>query len=195
MSLHPLKLEGPWKEGYALDFHSKQSIYMGDDANGKPMFSTDRTEIGELVYQLKYREDVSCVEKIIELVISFLVTWDRTNLVSYVIPVPASKQRICQPVYLIAERIANYLKVGWSEHILGKVKSDELKMSSIEEKERKIAGSIIKKKAATLDQTVLLVDDLYESGSTLRECVRVLREDPKIKEIYVLCLTKTKGKS
>lgn len=52
---NPIELFGEWDEGYALDQHIQSSEYMGDDPLGKPTFCTQRTPIGELVFQLKYR--------------------------------------------------------------------------------------------------------------------------------------------
>lgn len=40
---------------------------------------------------------------------------------------------------------------------------------------------------------ILVVDDLYESGTTLNEICRVLKRDQNINNIYVLTMTKTKG--
>ena len=117
--------------------------------------------------------------------------------VTYVIPAPPSLPRKgeVQPVYLLAERIAEYLNVKWSPAILEKISTDQLKGASVDVKREKIAGTIVKRKTAKIEHTMLLVDDLFDSGATLRECVRVLRRDPKIKRIYVLCMTKTKEKS
>jgi len=56
-------------------------------------------------------------------------------------------------------------------------------------------GNIIANIRATKPHTILLVDDLFDTGSTISECVSVLREDPKLKKIYVLAMTKTMGES
>lgn len=48
-------------------------------------------------------------------------------------------------------------------------------------------------KAARTEHNVLLVDDLYQSGATLSECVKALRKDAMIKAMYVLTMTKARG--
>ena len=54
-------------------------------------------------------------------------------------------------------------------------------------------GTIYQNKHAKRRHSVLLVDDLYKTGATLTECVRVLRGDPLIDKIFVLTITKTKN--
>jgi hypothetical protein len=48
----PRRINGAWREGFALDLHTLSSEYVGDDEFGHPRFDTIRTEIGELLYQL-----------------------------------------------------------------------------------------------------------------------------------------------
>lgn len=59
MSINPIKLEGNWKEGFAIDYHVVKSEYLGEDCYGRAQFETTRTEIGELIYKLKYRSSAS----------------------------------------------------------------------------------------------------------------------------------------
>ena len=51
------KIEGNWDFGYVLDKHVLSSSYIGDNAQGHPQFDTTRTEVGEALYQLKYKHD------------------------------------------------------------------------------------------------------------------------------------------
>lgn len=52
---------------------------------------------------------------------------------------------------------------------------------------------IVCTKKAKRDCNILLIDDIYHTGTTLNSCVKALREDSRIKSIYVLTMTKTKG--
>ena len=54
---NPVKIEGLWKEGFALDVHTLSSDYLGDDEFGHAIFRTTRTELGELLYRLRYQGD------------------------------------------------------------------------------------------------------------------------------------------
>ena len=40
---------------------------------------------------------------------------------------------------------------------------------------------------------ILLVDDLYSSGMTMKECCKVLKQDKNVNKIYCLAMTRTKN--
>jgi len=191
MSIKPIKLVGPWDEGYALDIHTISSTYLGDDVYGHPDFQNEYSEIGNLLHLFKYRGMSNKLFDIIEIVKPFIKTWQAMQEISFVLPVPSSKVRAYQPAQEIAYEIASLLGVGYSDKVLQKISSIESKgLSSVDKQQ--IQGSIIKTVSATQEHNMLLVDDLYKSGATLTECVRILREDPKIKKIFVLAMTKTR---
>jgi len=123
----------------------------------------------------------------------FLDTWNDLKEVDVVLPVPYTKQRNYQPASEIAQAIAKHLKVSYSGEVLENVSSIQAK--NMPKTERNLKNSIAAKVKATRPHTILLVDDLLDTGSTMEECVSVLREDPKLKKIYVLAMTKTKGES
>ena len=51
------KIENNWKSGIAYDIHTISSTYLGQDEFGHDRYDTKRSEMGELVYQLKYKTD------------------------------------------------------------------------------------------------------------------------------------------
>jgi hypothetical protein len=57
--INPRKIDGPWADGRVLDLHSTGSEFFGYDEYGHEQFDTRRTEVGELLYRLKYRSDAS----------------------------------------------------------------------------------------------------------------------------------------
>lgn len=194
MSINPIRLEGNWEEGFAIDFHVIKSVYTGENEYGRSEFITTRSVIGELVYQLKYQFKEDKVYDIIKLISPFLNNWEVIEKVDVVIPVPpTNKTRAFQPVFLISEKIAEFLNKPIALNLLEKVDLHEMKNLTIEEKTKKIGGSIIKHKNFLRSVNVLLVDDLYKSGTTLNEACIVLRKDKNVDNIYVLAMTKTKG--
>ena len=105
--LKPTRIYGEWDEGIVLDYHMLKSIFLGYDENGKEKFENTRTELGELIYKLKYQKDISCLSKIIDLVKDTLDEWNIKEKIDVVIPTPPSKgQRIYQPVFEISKEIA-----------------------------------------------------------------------------------------
>ena len=108
-------------------------------------------------------------------------------------PVPSTKFRNFQPSEEIAQKVANHLDVNYLNEVLENVGSTQAK--NIPKTDRSMKGSIKATIKATKPHTILLVDDLFDTGSTVSECVSVLKEDPMLKNIYVLAMTKTQGES
>ena len=127
-----------------------------------------------------------------DLVVPFLDEWNALEIVNIVLPAPPSnKSREYQPVYDIASEIAKHLNVSFSTKVLSKTTNIQSKaMNSLDKKSLK--GTIIANKKAKKRFNVLIIDDLYQSGATLNECVRVLKEDDNVGKIYILAMTKTK---
>lgn len=193
MSINPIKLIGNWDEGYALDKHVIQSIPIGEDAYGHMQFDTTRSEIGELVYQLKYRSKIDNIEPIINLAKPFLNKWAAIKSVDVIFPVPSSKiNRPFQPAFEIAHGIADYLKKPFLDNVLVKSSSAQSKDMDINQKQ-KLKGTISITRKGIRGFSVLIVDDLFQTGSTLTECVNALKDDNNLKNVYVLTMSKTKG--
>lgn len=99
-----IKLESDkWIEGYAFSVHTLYSIYVGENEYGHPTYDTKRTQMGELVYQLKYKQDISVLPQIIALLKSDQEFVDFIKK-DFVILVPATrKNRQFQPVEVVAD--------------------------------------------------------------------------------------------
>lgn len=104
--------------------------------------------------------------------------------------VPPSIQRPFQPVAEIARAIATYLNVSFTDQVLQKTANDQAKNMDRDQKE--LSGTIIAVKKAKRPFRILLIDDLYSTGGTITECVRILRQDQNLKKIYILTMTKTR---
>lgn len=185
----PEKINGRWVEGYVIDNHIVSSQYVGDSPNGHPMYDTVRTELGELLYKMKYNGHNNTVCQIVDIIAPFVKEWLRDKSICCVIPVPASLDRDFQPVYEIAKEIAKRIQTPYC-CALRKTSDQQAKNMSKDSKD--LGGTIELRGNATREISVLLVDDLYESGSTANECTRILYEDPNIKEVYFLAMTKTR---
>ena len=188
--MNPIRLYGNWTEGSALDAHVVQSVYIGDDPFGNPRFDSKRSELGELLYRMKYNGHHNTTQDIIDIISPFLNEWLADKRIDSVIPVPPSHLRDLQPVFLLAEAIANKYHTYYVENVLVKTSSQESK--NMPKNDKRLEGTISKQMTANRSCNILLVDDLFSTGSTVTECVNVLKTDTLVKDIYYLAITRTK---
>ena len=190
--IRPIRLFGKWRQGYALDRHTVQSVLVGHDEFGNPQFDTKRTPLGELLYQLKYRSDASALKPIVETVVAFVQ--QKHVQCSVLIPVPPSREgRTSQPVMEIAIAVARTL--GWhlSSTAVAKTKpTTELKdVHDYQQRLRVLNGAFVARPAEVNGRSVLLFDDLYRSGATLSAVTDALLTAGAA-DVFVLTLTRTK---
>ncbi|MGR0481339.1 MAG: ComF family protein [Candidatus Electronema sp. V4] len=192
MELHPQGVEGTWKAGIVLDWHTVASQIIGQNEFGHPIFANTRSELGELLYQFKYRNDKAALQKIVSTVVEYLGDKAKGKF-DLIIPIPPSDpaRTITNQ---IAEGLATGLGVGFSASALVKCKNtSELKsVSDPEERKRILEGAFRADKQQIESKAVLLVDDLYRSGATLEAATEVLAAQGNAKVVYVLAITRTR---
>jgi predicted amidophosphoribosyltransferase len=187
----PMKLPPkPWVEGYVLDYHTISSTPTGDPYY---RFDTKRTELGERLFRLKYRRGgVDVVSDVVDTAEEFVRKWKPP--IDCVVPAPASLNRISQPVIEIARRLAQKLGLPIYEGAVKKVKPTP-QMKNIDdwaERQAVLAEAVQVGDMGVRGKIVLLIDDLIESGSTLRRAAEVLLRDGSAQADYALVLTRTK---
>lgn len=110
-----------------------------------------------------------------------------------IISVPISKKRRKERGYnqseLIAKEIAKNLSIEYNNRCLFKVKNiiEQSKLNK-EERQRNIQGVYkLYNQKLLQDKKILLIDDIYTTGSTVNECSRILRQaQPKVIDILTL---------
>lgn len=189
-----IPIKGNWDAGYALDRHKISSTYIGDNEFGYPQFDTLRTEVGESLYQLKYRGDFAQAGPLAAEIQKYLVP--RFGPVGLIVPMPATKPRTRQPVTEIARALAGLIGLACFENLLVKAPAaaGAPSLKDIVGKEAKAAA--MKGRFTVNDEiagegrwNVLLVDDLYDSGASMEAACAALRTYPKIDRIFVAALT------
>jgi predicted amidophosphoribosyltransferase len=110
---------GPWNKGYAFDIHTIRSEYMGENEYGHPLFNTIRSPMGQCLYELKFGQKFSAIEKIIKLLLEDTNFNDFISSIDVILPVPPSnKYRRLQPVILVVQEIARIFKKELRQDIL-----------------------------------------------------------------------------
>jgi len=188
-----IELIGNWKKGFALDLHTKSSEYLGVDEFGRDRFDTKRTEIGELVYKLKYSADMSSVSKLVACIQQNMRGLEKLD---YLVSVPPSRPRAAQPVFLIAEELSKRIRVPFIRDAILKVKITPEIKEVFDQKEREAllaAAYEYNDKYNLANKNILLLDDLYRSGTTLRVITSILYKNAMVKNVFVITLTKTRS--
>jgi predicted amidophosphoribosyltransferase len=196
ITLHPIKLTGSWQEGFALDMHSISSTFLGYDEYGHQVFDTQRSPIGELLYQLKYKADKTALKEIVAVASNFLVT-DWKISVDAIVPVPPSKtDRPFQPVVVIAKGISTSLQISYLDALVKTKGTPELKnIFDYQRRSELLKDAFVIRGPEVKGKNILLFDDLFRSGATLNAITQVLYDIGKVKRVYVLSLTKTRSLS
>jgi Predicted amidophosphoribosyltransferases len=194
LQINPKRIPGNWTEGFALDFHTLSSQYIGDDEYRHPQFDTKRSDVGELLYRLKYGKDKSVLGEIIVTVSQFIKS--KNWPVDFIVCVPPSRKgRQFQPVTPIAIGIGKALGIDVCVDTVVKVKdTPELKnIFDFEERMRILKNAFEIRNPVVAGHNVLLFDDLYRSGATLNAISGLLQQEGKVRNLYVLTLTMTRS--
>lgn len=187
-----IRLEGPWKGGWALDWHTQSSTLRADGG-----FDTVRGELGQALYDLKYCGDIDRAETLAAAASTHIEQLLARPYLDGMVPVPPSDlTRKSQPVLDVARRVADKIGLPLHEDYLLKVKQTQaLKaLDDADERREQLAGAFRVADQRFAGRRVLLFDDLYRSGATLGEITRTLMNEGGVDRVYVLTLTRTRVK-
>lgn len=191
---NPMKIPGSWKGGYVLDYHTKSSDFVGYDEYGHPQFTTVRTPVGDLLYQLKYKGQKTALAKLVSVAAEFVRGWGPP--IKAIVPVPPSRPRSSQPVMLIAQGIGALLGVPIHDVVRKAPTAKELKnVFDYHERLKLLENAYSVSSTGLQGKAVLLVDDLYRSGATLNAVAAALTSQGKVSEVYAFCPTRTRSSS
>jgi predicted amidophosphoribosyltransferase len=189
-----LPLNGNWDAGYVLDKHTLSSVHIGDNEFGHPQFDTTRSEVGEALFRLKYRNDFSKAEPLSAEIEQHLVP--KFGPIGFIVPMPGSTQRSKQPVTEVGRELSKRLNVPLFENILVKLPAPAgaAALKNLVGKQAKVEA--LKDRfdindAITNDGkwNVLVVDDLYDTGASMEAACAKLRTYHKVDKIFVAALT------
>lgn len=193
VEFQPRQIIGKWKQGFALDLHTLSSTPLGYNEYGHLQFDTIRSELGNLLYELKYHSDQKSIRKIVKAAEKFIKEIWVIN-VDIIIPVPPSTKRKLQPVLVLAEKISNKLGIPLSNCVTRKRNTPQLKNVYDLDERLKLLDDLHKvDKSATKNKRVLLFDDLYRSGATMNAITTDLYEKGRVADVFALTITKTRS--
>jgi predicted amidophosphoribosyltransferase len=147
--------------------------------------------IGELVYQLKYNHSKDCVTEIVDIVTSKISGFETFDII---VPAPPSKKnRPYQPVEEIAKELGSRYNIKVIQALEKTTDGTELKgVRDVGKKMELLSGNIqLTNNYNFSGKRVLLLDDLFDSGATLKVATQVIYDETKADKVCVLTMTKT----
>ena len=151
--------------------------------------------IRRIILQYKFQEKSYLYKTIVNFLLKNKKMFEIIKTYDTIVPVPISKKRKktrgYNQSYLIAREIADKVEIRIDNKCLFKTKNiiEQSKLNK-EERTNNIKGVYELKNSYRLEnKKILLIDDIYTTGSTVNECCKVLKKaNPK--EIDVLVIAK-----
>jgi predicted amidophosphoribosyltransferase len=174
----PIGLPGPWLYGIALGMHAEE----GEGA--------ERSAIGTLLVDFKYAGHRALARPLGEALARAVASW-RSKVV---IHIPSARRSSFEPACELARAVARGLRVRCLPHFIARTRTIEPQkdLVSLSEKRENVRGAFrARRPELVTGRRALIVDDVYDSGATLEEAWRVVRE-AGASEIAVAAVTKTR---
>jgi predicted amidophosphoribosyltransferase len=190
--INPQKIIGRWQSGIALDLHTLSSTYLGVNEFGHEVYDTTRSEIGELLYRLKYRGDMAAAQEIIDTAATYLAP--HRGKIDVIVPVPPSGARAVQPVITLATGISAKLGIPVADCITTTQPAMALKGVLDPDKRKELLDGLHAVDVAqTRGKQILLFDDLFRSGATMNAITDLLTTAGKAVAVRALTITRTRS--
>jgi predicted amidophosphoribosyltransferase len=189
--INPKKIRGKWLSGVALDIHTISSTHVGINEAGHDVFDTQRSELGELLYRLKYSGDMTAAGDIIATAAKYLLP--HRSKFDLIVPVPPSGVRAVQPVITIARGVGAAIDVPVIECVTTTRETSQLKgVIDPERRKELLTGLYTVDATHTAGKDVLLFDDLFRSGSTMNAITDLLMQVGKAASVRAFAITRTR---
>lgn len=196
MKIEPQRITGNWTHGWALDRHTVKSIQGGEQSSGYAVFQTERSELGEALYELKYHGDREQVGPIAKTIAEFIRGRSELADVKAILAVPPSDtRRSFQPVEALAARIGAELGLPAPDDYISKTRpTSALKnMTDKRRRRRELEGAFTVSDQRFAGMHLLLFDDLFRSGETLKAVTVALLFDGNAGMVSVVAATGTRS--
>lgn len=160
--------------------------------------SYENSVVRELIHGLKYNSIKNAAEPLAEILKLYLQKIStHKKLPSVVIPVPLyptrQKKRKFNQSSVIAQNIKGFLEATIEDDAISRIKNtqSQIKSRNLEERENNVRNCFrVENVQKIKGRDIILLDDVYTSGATIKEAVRVLK-DAGVKKIIALVVAKT----
>lgn len=196
MNIDPKQISGNWSAGWALDVHTIKSEHVGYNQFGRDVFDNTYSEIGQALYKLKSGRDKTQIDPIAKTAAQFIQSQPSLKDVSAVVAVPPSDTaRQFQHVSLLAEAVASKLEIPSPSNYLKKVKqTPQLKNMDSVSKHKELEGAFAVADERHAGDHILVLDDLFGTGETLKAISDALMTQGKVRQVSVLTMTMNRSR-
>ena len=142
---------------------------------------------------LKYERKISLVMPLADLM---LTTLPRLDAIDLIIPVPLHHERLCRREFnqalLLADRIGRHLNIAISYTNLVRTTSTppQTSLSRASRLKNLRHAFAVRHPAQLMNKRILLIDDVFTTGTTVNECAKTLRRSGSA-DVFVLTLART----
>ena len=140
-------------------------------------------EIRNAILNFKFNEQAYIYKTFLEILKNNEKICTQIKKYDIIMPIPISKKRFKQRGYnqsaLIARNLAKTLNIDYKENVLVKIKNNK-PQSELGQHERSANVKDVYKLKETkkvYKKNILLIDDIYTTGSTANECAKILKEN------------------
>nr|HDM60010.1 ComF family protein [Bacillota bacterium] len=145
------------------------------------------TDVGQLEYEAKYNRDQQCANKLAKRLAGVCASHPNLNEVDCIAAVPGNPGKEFHLPDLLVEKMGEYLSRDTGLDLRKSRSTPQLKNLPLEEKIETLKDVFV------LDddvkgESILLVDDLYQSGTTMWTLARFLKENGADKVYGLVCV-------
>lgn len=179
---------------WVLDYHTVSSVYLGDNEHGRAKWDTERTEIGERLFRLKYRHwevDDRMIRDAAETAGAFILR--KLPVVDVIVPIPPSEPR--PNIRKLIEYMSEYTGVPVNFDSVARTKNIPAikNVDDYSDRVELLSGAHRVNPQGIAGKRVLLFDDLYRSGATMNSVAEELYSQGKVKSVYALAITRARS--
>lgn len=187
----PQQIVGEWDYGKVLDLHTTSSRMVGEDEFGNPQFETEYSAAGKLLHEFKYRDNPDALRDLLKMIGGYFADNLKAQIDVVAAVPPSTPGRTV--TLRIAEGIAKRIGAAFSANALTKKRpTEQMKATDPGRRRELLADAFAADPAILAGKSVLLVDDLYQTGATLEAATAVLRGQGRAAKVYVFAVTRTR---
>ena len=150
----------------------------------------------KVIHLLKYNKKTGIMRTLEKIIRSYLNCLNSSfPCLDLVVPIPLHRKKLRERGFnqaeLIAKVVAKHLQVRLTKGNLKRTKAT-ISQTSLDRKERKRnlrEAFTVKNRDEFQAKNVLLVDDVYTTGTTIKEAAKVLKQ-ARVKDVYVFALAR-----